>query len=249
MRATCLTVLTAASALLGACASQEIRSGGGDTFLLQTTGLNGSRAVERGLVDARDFCAAQGRDFLVQDRRVGSGRYQLQFRCTAPFGMAAANGVDPLLAAAARPVVREPAELAARRRSRPSAAPEQASTEPARPRRARAPRTSEPVAENAPLEPLPAYPTLPARFARPAPEPQGLPPVSTTPLFNPRGASFPPPAPTVTSAPARQVYGGGQVFAPVTRTDVPRAALNDGLPPIAAQPSTPPEGFFSGRSR
>ncbi len=187
MRATRLTVLTAAAALLGACATQEIRSGGGDVFLLQATGLNGSRAVERGLADARDFCAAQGRDFRVQDSRVGEGRYQLQFRCTAPFGIAA-GGADPLLVAAATPVVREGREPAARRASR------HAATQAPAPRRARTPRSGAPVAEAAPLEPLPVHPALPPRFVRPEPAPQGLPPVATTPLFNPQGASFPTPA-------------------------------------------------------
>lgn len=260
MRATRLAVLTGAAALLGACASSGIQSQGGDAFTLATDNLSGSRAVERGLADARDFCEANGRQLVVQDSRIRSGSYQLQFRCVAPFGMARAGGVDPLLAAAATPVVSAATEQAPRRRARRNAAPaavpvaDPMATPAETPRPVRRVRRAPPAdagyvpaAESSVLQPIPQS-TLPARFARPEPvqEPT-LPPVATTPLFNPRGASFPAPVPT----PVRQIPVDNGPFTPVVQPAAaaaqppaavqpamaPRAVASDALPPIQLPPA------------
>ncbi|TCI00855.1 hypothetical protein EJV46_00915, partial [Roseococcus sp. SYP-B2431] len=262
MRATRLAVLTGAAALLGACASTGIRSDGGDVFVLENSNLSGSRAVERGLADARDFCAANGRQFVVQDSRIGSGTYQLQFRCVAPYGVARAGGVDPLLAAAATPVTPAATETPARRRRArrpadaayvPPAEPSAAPAETPRPaRRVRRTRPADaayaPAADASGLQPIPMASALPSRFARPEPAPQeapALPPVATTPLFNPRGASFPAPV----AAPLRRIPADNAPFAPLEQAAAPaaaiqpaaapRAAAGDGLPPIQLPPGLP----------
>ena len=260
MRAPRLTVLAATAALLGACAGSGIRSEGGDVFTLRTDSLSGSRAVEHGLAEARDFCAANGRQLVVQDSRIGSGSYQLMFRCVAPFGTAGAGGVDPLLAAAATPPAASTGTgpgTTLRRRTRRAATAETASLAPAAEpvqaptRRARRVRPAEaPAAQSSSLQPIPQE-TLPSRFARtePAqPEAPALPPVATTPLFNPRGASFPGPVAT----PTRQIPADAGPFAPVQPAvaqraaiqqpavipapAAPRAAASDALPPIQIQP-------------
>lgn len=277
MRATHLAILTGAAALLGACASNGIRSDGGDVFVLENSSLSGSRAVERGLAEARDYCAANGRQFVVQDSRIGSGTYQLQFRCVAPFGVARAGGADPLLAAAATPVASAVTEAPPRRRRArppadaayvPPADPAMTPAEPARSaprlRRTRpADAAYAPAADGSALQPIPMASALPSRFARPEPasqEPPALPPVATTPLFNPRGASFPAPV----AAPVRRIPADSGPFAPLQQADAPvaaapaasapvasglpavapRAAANDGLPPIQLPPAavTSPAG-------
>lgn len=260
MRPARLAVLTAAAALLGACSSSGIQSQGGDVFVLETSNLSGSRAVERGLADARDFCVANGRQLIVQDSRIGSGSYQLQFRCVAPFGTARTGGVDPLLAAAATPVAPAVAEtpVPRRRRVHRSTTADAQAVEPAeaprqvrRARRARQDDAAYAPADGAALQPIP-QPTLPARFARPEPAPQeppALPPVSTTPLFNPRGASFPAPVP----APVRSIPADSGPFAPVAPpagqpaaavqpAAAPRPAPSDALPPIQLPPAAVSSG-------
>lgn len=250
MRATRLAVLTGAVALLGACASNGIRSEGGDVFVLETNSLSGSRAVERGLADARDFCVANGRQLVVQDSRIGSGNYQLQFRCVAPFGTARAGGVDPLMAAAASPVAPAVAETAPRRQVRRRAATAETATmapiadpaaETPRPVR-RARRTSVasaayvPPADNATLQPMQTQPTLPSRFARPEPaatEAPALPPVATTPLFNPRGASFPAPVAT----PVRRLPADNGPFAPIEQAGAPATQAVAAQPVAVMQPA------------
>jgi len=265
MRTPRLAVLTAAAALLGACASSGIRSEGGDVFMLETNSLSGSRAVDRGLADARDFCVANGRQLVVQDSRIGSGSYQLQFRCVAPFGTARAGGVDPLLAAAATPVVPAVTDTPPTRRRRARRASTVAVDDPAYvapaaeappPRRSRRTHRTRPAdaayvppADSSALQPIP-QPTLASRFARPEPAPQeppALPPVATTPLFNPRGASFPAPV----AAPVSRIPADSGPFTPVQPATAPaaqpaatlqpaaapRAAVSDALPPIQLPPA------------
>jgi hypothetical protein len=273
MRAARLAILTGAVALLGACASNGIRSEGGDVFVLETNSLSGSRAVERGLADARDFCVANGRQLVVQDSRIGSGNYQLQFRCVAPFGTARAGGVDPLMTAAASPVAPAVAEAAPRRRVRRNASTTTAMAPVAEPaaetprpvRRTRRAQAAEaayvPPADSSTLQPMQTQPTLASRFARPEPaatEAPALPPVATTPLFNPRGASFPAPVAT----PVRRIPADNGPFAPIEQAAsaaqpvaaqpvamvqpaaAPRPAISDALPPIQLPPAatTAPSG-------
>ncbi|MDB5412998.1 MAG: hypothetical protein JWR10_1333, partial [Rubritepida sp.] len=123
MRASHLAALAGAAALLSACGvttNGGVRPVGGDVFVLETSGMSGSRAVETGLDEAQRFCAQNGRQFSVQNSRVGSSLYQLEFRCLSPMGVAGRR--DPLLAAAATPVAGSVAEVAPRRRLRRRAA-------------------------------------------------------------------------------------------------------------------------------
>ena len=81
-----VTLLVSATALLGACAAGNsgVRPLGGDAFVVETAGLNGSAAVTSGIAQAQTFCGEFGRMFVMGPSQVGSSSYQLQFRCIAP---------------------------------------------------------------------------------------------------------------------------------------------------------------------
>ncbi len=269
----------------GATIRDGIQSTGGDVFFLQNSSLSGSRAVTAGLNEAQEFCSAQGRQFVMQNSRVGSGSYQLEFRCVTP------GSLGPV----ARPTYSAPVAEASeprRRRGSRAASTDTAAETPA-PRRGRGRRADDlnaayagggtatttmaapaaPAAINygsgyaqggyLPAQPVTAQPMVASAQPAMVQQPQAmqtstraqpnlpaeLPPVATTPLFNPPpGTHFAPtPAPMRLPADNRPYapVAGQAGPAPAGTAITPAAAapaqpLSDGLPPIQVTPVVAP---------
>lgn len=246
MRPIPLTVMAATAVILVGCANRPsgVQSVGGDVFVLQTSNLSGSRAVENGLAEAAAFCEEYGRQFVLTDSRVGSGSYQLQFRCLT------GRNLPPIAQVAAAPP--PPAPVRGRRaRSSGTAAyaGETVVTEaPRTTTRMRRPVVAEQpqpgtLAYGAALPPMvapapafapgfapvyaaPAY--APSAFAPSAFAPQAFVPQTTNPFAPARTAGGPPPLPPVATTPLFAPPPG--VMLPATPVSGPR------LPPIDNSP-------------
>ena len=224
-----LPIMALLAASLAACASQNqgISTTGGDAFVLDVVGINGTRAVEQGLAQAQSFCGEHGRLFVLTNSQAGSSAYRLEFRCIGPNNM-----LPPAAFVASAP--QPPARSPRGRRARPAQ---------------EAPVTGQVLGYAAGLPALTEPAVTSPWSAGTANIPPALPPVATTPLFAPAPGVMlavqplaGPRLPPADNSPLVALPRLGSNAVPESRvtaaapTAMPQAALSTALPPVNAAP-------------